>query len=194
MVSLSKDACKMLLIGTVCTQSAKPGGLGLHHYQRHSRSQSTRSITSAFSMLSLIRLRLLVSDTMVTPPSSSSSLPGVAEPRRERFSRLTSFLIFTEGRLWRRRRFCSRSSSGVRSSGSRSTRGTGEGSRSMMPSISRSPVLCSAVALRRRLTEVRLTAGTVLENVGGDWGLTVRIADVDECCRGLCLDATEPEM
>jgi hypothetical protein len=100
---------------------------------------SLRSITSLPSMLSLVRLRLFDSDTKVTSPSSSSSLRSVAERLRARCSRLNSCLISTAGCLARKRRTCSRSSSGVSSSGSRSMSGIGEGVRSMIPSTSKSP-------------------------------------------------------
>lgn len=55
-------------------------------------------------------------------------------------------------------------------------------------------MLCLAIPPRRQFADVRLTAGTVLEDVVGHWVLAVRIADGDVSCRGLCLGATEPEM
>jgi hypothetical protein len=102
---------------------------------------SLRSTTSASPILARTRLRLSEMDVMVTSPSSSSSSswPKVAERAHARFLGLCSCLISTVRCLSRRRRTCSRSSSGVSSPGSRSSRGTGEASRSRIPSISRSP-------------------------------------------------------
>jgi hypothetical protein len=109
---------------------------------------SVRSITSIPSALVLVRLRLSDSAVMMTsssPSSLSSSLPfssaNVAD--RSRFKRLTSCLILSAASLARRRRTCSRASSGVRSAGSRFsslTGGAGESGRWRMSSISRSPV------------------------------------------------------
>ena len=64
----------------------------------------------------------------------------------------------------------------------------------MIPSISRSPVLCLAIGFPKRPKDVGLTASAILEDVGGDWNLAVRISNVDVSCCGLCLDATKPEL
>lgn len=108
---------------------------------------SVRSTVATAPALILARFwRLSDSLVMVISPSSlSSSLLSpslsVIERSRVRFSRLISRLTrAAEARSVRRSRFCSRSSSGVSSSGSRSVSGTGDGRRSMIPSISRSPV------------------------------------------------------
>jgi hypothetical protein len=114
---------------------------------------SVRSITSIPSALVLVRLRLSDSAVMMTSssPSLFSTLPffsaNVAD--RSRFKRLTSCLILSAASLARRRRTCSRASSGVRSAGSRFsslTGGAGESGRWRMPSISRSPVSLSDIA------------------------------------------------
>lgn len=126
-----------------------PTNTSVHHTLIFQAVHAKRPQSSVRSIMSsgLGTLRLPDSPVKVTSPSSPSSvssccsLPTVTERWRLRLrpSCLTSdLMLLIASCLARRSRFCSRNSSGVRVSGSRSSSGTGDGLRSMMPSTCRS--------------------------------------------------------